>query len=127
MALWMDDMSSLRFARIFRGLAIVQASSLPIVIIFALIVHWLHKLRADSLVVVGIVGAVVGLLASLTAVALITSGMPNQHFPRQLFMIPLLVGPGAFVGILYWMLVLRVERAFANLQRRAALAIRAMD
>jgi hypothetical protein len=124
---WMDRLSRLRFGRVFRGLIIVQSASLPIVIIFALIIHWLHKLRADSLLVVGMVGAVIGLLAILIAVILFSGGIPNFKYPEDLLAIPLLLVPGAVLGILYWLLVVRVERRFADVQRHAALAIRAME
>ncbi len=127
MASWFDHLSRLRFARVIRGLIVVQAASLPIVIIFALIVHRLHQLRVDSLLVVGLVGAVIGLLASLIAVTLFTGGIPNFNYPEDLFAVPLLLGPGAVLGVLYWLLVLRVERRFAEVQRHAALAIRAME
>jgi hypothetical protein len=127
MASWVDYLSRLQFARVFRNLIIFQTASLPIVIIFALIVHWLHKFRVDSLLVVGLVGAVIGLLAILTAVILFTGGIPNFNYPEDLLAIPLILVPGAVLGILYWLLVVRVERRFADMQRHAALAIRAME
>lgn len=120
-------MSRLRFARVFRGVVIVQASSLPIVIIFTLIVHWLHRLRADSFLVVGFIGAIIWFLAILIAVTLFTGGMPSFNYPQDLFAVPLVLGPGAVLGVLYWFLVLRIERRVADVQRRSASAIRAME
>ena len=105
-------------------MAKVDIASLPVLLVYSLVMHGLARLRKDGFAMATVMGALIGYLG-VTPFALVSLGeVPGQ---RGMSDAVLSLALGAALGALYWAICIRKERAQRKAREIEQAAIHAME
>lgn len=126
LAPWIDKLRHWNVAGALHGVMLIDVTSLPMMLVYAVILGRMRQLNTDSLYLAGIVGALIAVLATLLAMLLKFGKLVSLDVSniRDLMLSFVL---GLVVGTLYWSLVSRVERKRAAVQKQTMATTGAME
>jgi hypothetical protein len=106
------------------GVAKIDVASLPVLVVYSLVMHGLARLRKDTFVFATVMGAAIVYLG-VAAFALVLLGEMPGH--RELSDAVLSLALGAVLGAFYWAMCIRKERAQRKAREIEQALIRTME
>ena len=106
------------------GVVKIDAASLPVMLVYSLVMHMLARLGRDSFAVSVFMGAAINYLG-VAVFALAFLGEVPGH--RELSDAVLSFASGAVLGAFYWAICIRKERAHRKAREIDQAAVRAME